>query len=420
MKKYIPQLSILFFISLVLQSCVKDKLETTYTYFEPVYKSKTEVHLGVKSTPPIALKNTGKIFIYGKYIFINEMNKGVHIIDNTNPAAPRNFSFISIPGNVDIAVKNTTLYADIYTDMLAIDISDPANAKLKKVTSNVFPERAYELGVYPDTTKYVVDWVKKQTTNKSELENKSLTPPIGIWFSSQSNALASAAPTKGVGGSMARFTIVNNYLYTVGRSSLTSFNISSSFEPVQESVRNLGWNIETIYPLKDKLFIGSQTGMFIYSIADPASPAALGSFSHACFNDPVIADDDYAYVTLRSTENTSNCWGVAAVQRNELDIVNIRNILQPSLTKIYDMAEPKGLSKDGNHLWICDGKAGLKIYDASNVQDLKLIKVIKDINPFDVICLGEIAIVVANEGFYQYDYTNINNIKLVSKIAIDK
>ena len=421
MRKYTFHFASLLVISLLLHSCVKDRLETTYTYFDPVYKSKTEVLQGIKSTQAVALNRTGKIFIYGNYVFINELNKGVHIIDNSNPSTPRNFSFISIPGNVDIAVKGNTLYADIFTDMIALDISNPSNVVLKKLTTNVFPERAYDNGVVPDSSKYVIDWIKKQTTNRSELENKNITGPPMMWFEAlQSGSFSSAAPSKGISGSMARFTIVNDYLYTVGRSSLTAFNIASPFEPVKQSIRNLGWNIETIYPLKDKLFIGSQTGMFIYSIADPANPAALGAFSHACFNDPVIADDQYAYVTLRSTENTTNCWGVAAVQRNELDIVNIQNILQPSLTKIYDMAEPKGLSKDGDHIWICDGKAGLKIYNAADVHDLKLIRKIDNINPFDVICLGTIAIVVADEGIYQYDYTNINNIKLVSKIAIEK
>ena len=219
---------------------------------------------------------------------------------------------------------------------------------------------------------------------------------------------------------MARFTIVNNYLYTVGRSYLTAFNITSSNNPVKENVNSLGWNIETIYPFKDKLFIGSQTGMFVYSITDPAKPSFLGSFSHACFNDPVIADDLYAYVTLRATTNTNPCRGAIAAQRNELDIVNISNVLQPSLVKIYDMTEPKGLSKDGDHLFICDGKAGLKIFNTANVMDIKLLKVINNINPFDVICLGGIAIVVADEGIFQYDYTNINDVKLISKIAIEK
>ncbi|MEO7767718.1 MAG: hypothetical protein ABIS01_09840, partial [Ferruginibacter sp.] len=136
--------------------------------------------------------------------------------------------------------------------------------------------------------------------------------------------------------------------------------------------------------------------------------------------DPVIADDQYAYVTLRATNETSPCWGVPAAQRNELDVVNIANILQPSLLKVYDMSEPKGLSKDGDLLFICDGKAGLKIYNAANVLDIKQLKVIANINPFDVICQSGIAIVVADEGIYQYDYTNPGDIKLISKIAVTK
>jgi hypothetical protein len=189
--------------------------------------------------------------------------------------------------------------------------------------------------------------------------------------------------------------------------------------PALENTQSPGWNIETIYPLKDKLFIGSQTGMFIFSLADPASPLLLGSFSHACFNDPVIADDKYAYITLRARTDVSFCWGTAALQRNELDIVDITNLMQPSLVKVYDMEEPMGLSKDGDHLFLCDGKAGLKIYDAADPRDLRLLSQVGDIDAFDVICQDGLAIVVAEEGIYQYDYTNINDIKLISKISAD-
>ncbi|MBC7890047.1 MAG: hypothetical protein H7Z13_19390 [Ferruginibacter sp.] len=422
MKKFSLYLCLIVAVCFITQSCVKDTLQTTYTYYLPVYKSKTEVLQSIKSAPPQQLKKTGKLFLFGQYIFINEINKGVHIIDNTNPLAPKNISFIAIPGNLDIAVKNTTLYADLFTDMVTIDIADPANIVLKKVNSGVFPERVYDNGFVPDSNQYIIDWVKHETTDKTEFEvNKSLGQPL-VWFSStiQTRNTTAGAAVVGVGGSMARFTVVNNYLYTVGRFNLTAFNIISPTNPVMENVRSLGWNIETIYPLKDKLFIGSQTGMFIYSIAVPSNPSFLGSFSHACFRDPVIADDKYAYVTLRATTDESPCWGAVAAQRNELDIVNISNILQPSLVKIYDMSEPQGLSKDGDHLFICDGKGGLKIYNAANVQDLKLLKVISNINPFDVICQAGIAIVVAGEGIFQYDYTNINNIKLISKITIDK
>ena len=422
MKKYYLQLPITIITIFFLQGCVKDSLKTTYTYYMPVYESKTQVLQNIKSAAPQPLQNTGKLFLLGNYIFINEINKGVHIIDNSNPASPKNVSFISIPGNIDIAVKNNTLYADLYTDMVTLDISNTANVSLKKVTPAVFPERDYANGFASDSTKYIVDWKKGETTDKRDLQQNELMNPSVLWTSSsqpQINASMSSGKV-GVSGSMARFTIVNNYLYTVGRSDLTSYNISTSINPVRENVKSLGWNIETIYPFKDKLFIGSQTGMSVYSIADPSNPSFLSNFSHACFNDPVIADEQYAYVTLRAVANATPCRGITAAQTNELDIVNVSNIMQPSLVKIYNMVEPKGLSKDGDYLFICDGKAGLKVYNAADVQNLKLIKTIDSINPFDIICQSGNAIVVADEGIYQFDYSNIQNIKMISKISIDK
>ncbi|MEO6721287.1 MAG: hypothetical protein ABIN67_13030 [Ferruginibacter sp.] len=420
MKKYYLQLSVTIITIFILQGCVKDHLTTTYTFFSPVYKSKAEVLQNIKSAAPQPLQNTGKLFVLGNYIFVNELNKGVHVIDNSNPASPKNISFISIPGNIDIAVKNNTLYADLFTDMVTLDISNTTNISLKKMTANVFPERDYQYGFAYDSTRYIVDWTRGETTSKRELgENTQREPVLWLTASQLSSDMAASSAKIGVSGSMARFTIVNNYLYTVGRSNLTAFNISSSINPVSENVKSLGWNIETIYPFKDKLFIGSQTGMFIYSISNPKDPSFVGSFSHACFKDPVIADDQYAYVTLRAATDGASCLGVAA-QRNELDIVNISDLMQPSLVKIYDMTEPQGLSKDGDHLFICDGKGGLKVYDASNVQDLKLIKTIGNIKPFDIICQAGNAIVVAEEGIYQFDYSNINSIKMVSKISIDK
>ncbi|MEO5891783.1 MAG: hypothetical protein ABIQ31_16165 [Ferruginibacter sp.] len=419
MKKFSLHLFLVITVSFSIQSCVKDHVQTTYTYFMPVYKAKTEVWKSIRSAAPQPLRQTGKLFLFGRYLFVNEVNKGVHIIDNINPRAPKNLSFIAIPGNLDIAVKNNTLYADLYTDMITIDISDPADIKLKKVSDRIFPERDYDNGFAPDSTKYIIDWEKKVTTDSREFTADKAIGQAGQLFSSP-QSYSNSGTVVGVSGSMARFTIVNNYLYTVSRSALTSFNISSSEDPVKELTQGLGWNIETIYPLKDKLFIGSQTGMFIYSITDPASPSFLGSFSHACFRDPVIADDQYAYVTLRATTAESACWGTPAAQRNELDIVKISDLLQPSLVKIYDMEEPKGLSKDGNYLFICDGKGGLKIYNAANVLDIKKIKVISNIKPFDVICQDGLALVVAEEGIYQYDYTNINNVNLISKISIVK
>ena len=92
MKKNMLSLPLLISLSLLLQSCMKDKLQSTYTYFLPVYKDKAEVLQDIKRQPPQALVNTGKFFLYGKFIFINELNKGVHVIDNSNPGSPKIFT----------------------------------------------------------------------------------------------------------------------------------------------------------------------------------------------------------------------------------------------------------------------------------------------------------------------------------------
>lgn len=399
------------FITMLFAGCLKDKMTKTYTIFTPVYMSKAEAFANVKSSTPQQLRETGKIYLYGPYIFLNELNKGVHIIDNTNPTNPKSVGFISIPGNIDIAVKGNTLFADLYTDLLSIDITDPLHAKLTKVVPNVFPERQFQNGFRPDSTKVIIDWMKKDTTvdwQENTVFNQCNN--CGFALSSDMANKSFALGNPGIGGSMARFAIVNDYLYAVNLYSLGVLDIKQPALPVKLSTTNIGSNIETIYPFKDKLFIGSSAGMFIYDISNATVPVRKSQFTHARACDPVVADDNYAYVTLRTG---SFCTGT----NNQLDVINVQNILAPSLVKTYPMTNPHGLSKDGNVLFLCDGKDGLKVYDASNPGDLKLLQHLKGLETYDAIAWNKKLIVVATGGLYQYDYSNPSSLQLLSKIA---
>ncbi|MCH5683804.1 hypothetical protein LWM68_05735 [Niabella sp. W65] len=84
------------------------------------------------------------------------------------------------------------------------------------------------------------------------------------------------------------------------------------------------------------------------------------------------------------------------------------------------MTSPHGLGLSGNLLFICDGTDGLKVYDITDVNDLKLVKHIKGINTFDVIPLNGVAIVSCESGIYQYDYKDPNNIRPLSTINVSK
>jgi hypothetical protein len=217
----------------------------------------------------------------------------------------------------------------------------------------------------------------------------------------------------GIAGSLARFSIVNNYLYTVNTSSLTSFNISTNTDPVRTATQQVGWNIETIYPFNNKLFIGSTNAMFIYDISNPATPVAQGQLTHIRSCDPVIADGNYAYVTLR-TGNT--CAGTV----NRLDIVNVSNVLSPSLVRTLPLTNPYGLTKDNNLLFICDGTGGLKMYDATDPVNISLKKQISNMETYDAIALNGNLLVVAKDGLYQYAYSYPDNLSLKSKISVNR
>ena len=410
---------LLIFLIIGLTACIKDncKEQRTYTFYEAVYKTKAAVREDIKSGASRQVENPGKINVHGKYIFLNEIDKGIHVIDNTNPSQPKNVAFIAIPGNMDLAIKGNTLYADLYTDLIAIDISDPANVKLTKVVESIFPYRYWGNGFVATNNgdQIITDWVRRDTTvtESCERQNWLMEGRADVFFAAQSNNSSASASPIGVGGSMARFTIMSDRLYTVGYSNLDVFNIVNANDPKPANRLNIGWNIETIYPFKNKLFIGSMTGMFIYNVSNPDAPVAAGQFNHARTCDPVIADDDYAYVTLRSG---TTCQGFT----NQLDIVKLNNITDPVLQKTYPMKNPHGLSKDGNLLFICDGDAGLKLYNVSDVMNLQLITEINNIDAYDVIAMNKIALVVAKDGLYQYNYTNTADIKLLSKIVVAK
>lgn len=400
---------------LLFTACVKDKCTRTYTFYEPVYKTSAEVRANIKSNAPREVERPGKLFIRGNYIFLNEIDRGIHIIDNTFPAAPKNIAFIDIPGNVDVAVKGNTLYADAYVDLVAIDISNPLNVAAKKFIDNAFPFRRYSGGFEVDSGKVIVDWIKKDTTVTVDCDRGGFWGACrGCFYAMEAMAGGtnkSATPFgAGISGSMARFSIINNYLYTVTKDKLNVFDIAVSNNPQFSNIVNIGWDIETIYPFKDKLFIGSNTGMFIYGTQNAASPNKLGTFSHVRTCDPVIADDRYAYVTLRSG---TTCMGFT----NQLDVLNIDNIMNPMLVKTYGLTNPHGLSKDGDILFICDGKDGIKVFNAANPENLQPIKHITNIETYDVIAYNNVALVVAKDGLYQFSYADLGNIKLLSKIG---
>ena len=103
-----------------------------------------------------------------------------------------------------------------------------------------------------------------------------------------------------------------------------------------------------------------------------------------------------------------------------LDVVDVSELSNPRQLKSYTMFNPHGLGIDNSTLFICDGEEGLKVYDASNPLMIKnnMIARFPEINAWDVIPVNNLLIMIGVEGIYQYDYSDLNNIELLSTLPI--
>ena len=209
-----------------------------------------------------------------------------------------------------------------------------------------------------------------------------------------------AASNNGAGGSLARYSIVGNYLYLVNRNHLDVYDCTDLAKPTFRSSSLVGFDIETIYPYNNKLFIGAASGMYVYSLADPANPKREGSVTHIRSCDPVVANDSVAYVTLRSFGTT--CGSSQSV----LNVYDVKQLQQPKLIKTVVMTSPYGLGIQKNALYVCDGNNGLSVFDISKGYEPAIVGTIKGEVFFDVIPYNDILICYIEKGITFFDIKN--------------
>jgi hypothetical protein len=403
---------------LLLPGCLKDHVKESYQLYEPVYALKSSVLAGINGDAGTPVSQTGQIYVKGSYVYLNDPGKGIHIIDNSDPANPVQTAFLNIPGNLNIGIRNNILYADMYADVLSIDISNVHQVKVLGILRSFFSTRVF----VSDTNYVIASWILKDTSvtvvpqgfvlipNTNYLTYSNAVP--GYYALAAAAASSGSASGTGTAGSTAVMTLVGDYLYAIPEEhSLGVVHIADSTNPTQVSYGMAGFDLETIFPIRDKLLLGSKEGVYVYSISSPAAPAQLGEFTHGTACDPVIANSSYAFVTLHTG---TYCGGAA----NELDILNAADISNATLIKSYPMNSPTGLCLDGSLLFVCD-ETVVKVFDASNPDNLQLLSEVSVNNPSDVIAANHVMMVVAADGLHQFDYTDPGHVVALSYLPVN-
>ncbi|HTF20593.1 MAG TPA: hypothetical protein VK658_21120, partial [Chryseolinea sp.] len=318
--------------------------------------------------------------------------------------------------------------ADSFVDLVALDVTSAVSVHEVGRMAGVFKHYTV-MGMTADVNCCVItSWKEMSSVSVTQSECGFVAQPWGGFYYNSGVAMmadaASALSSKtaiapgngsgpGVGGSLARFTVSNDHLFLLDGSEVISVNVNNEQDPVESKRTVINWDMETIFPHKDKLFIGARTGMHIVDISTPESPTFVSTYQHITSCDPVVVDDKYAYVTLR-TGNTCQ------MGSNLLEVIDIENPAQPTLVRSFPMTNPHGLGIDENTLFLCDGDDGLKAFDASDVMTMgdKMIAHYKGINATDVIPFNNLLMMIGEDGIFQYDYSDPKNIKLLSQIGL--
>lgn len=347
-----------------------------------------------------------KIHLSGDLLIRTIPGEEIALYSIANPSDVEELGAITIEGNHDIATADNYLYADQGKTLQVYDIADPAAPKFVSEVADVFE---YD----PPTAEANSNGTSAESRQERIARNRGEVGGMSgcgsgcggaedgrVMASSQSNSSGTTtASGTGLGGSMTRFVVVEDFLYCVDGDQVKIYSIEDRTAPKFVRTVTMEGGLETVYRSDDHLFVGGRQGMYIYSVSDPADPEKISTFSHITSCDPVVVDGDRAYVTLRGG---NGCGG----QLNQLEVIDISDITAPVRVKTIPMKSPYGLAAKNGIVMVCDGEAGMKTLQIDGTAGAARCDGVQGITPYDVIWHNDLAVITAKEGFWLYDASN--------------
>ena len=406
---------------MVLTGC-EDVVHQKYFMYEPVYTDSVSFRKPAIFGSAKSIDEVGQIYYYNNILFVVENDFGIHFIDNSNPESPNNVGFLEVTGCTGLSIRGNNMYVNSFVDLIVFDISNMNNPVEINRFKDVFPyampvmDHNYPIATIDKNLGVVTSW---NIVEKKEKVEDNVVVWNNCWNCFQEDFMTinfeassgTASTSSGTAGSITKFTIVNNHLYVMDGFSIHPFNISNPAAPTASVPVGVWGNVETLFPYEDYIFMGTPTGMLIYGTENPDYPTFISQLSHARGCDPVVVQNDYAYVTVRSG---GPCGGGV----DQLDVIDISNISSPVLVGEFELKNPHGLGISGNRLFVCDGKSGLKVFDATNPVNCgdNLLETFENVQATDVIPVNGLLMMIGEDGIYQYDYSDETEVELLSKI----
>ena len=144
--KYIP---LIFSIIVLLISCSdKNNGLGKVDAYVPVYANSQDA-TQISWQSPQAIVNGGKIATIGNRVYQVEADKGIHVIDISNPSAPVKVGFIKNSLCRELSLKGNYIYTNNLTDLVVLNVGSSNTVTVTSRISNAFPDLALQ---YPPVT----------------------------------------------------------------------------------------------------------------------------------------------------------------------------------------------------------------------------------------------------------------------------
>lgn len=395
--------------SVYADMCQEESSWYSYYQYTPVYQTRADFEKRIVATADsVPLLNMGKLMVQGNYKYVTDVNRGVHIYDDTDPAHPKKVAFINIPGTLDIALKNHTLLANAYSALVAIDITTPTEAKLQSLLPNAFPPIYVGNAPIMDSVGNVAIAWRLDTIETCYGYYDYITG--GAENTATDGKGSSSSTVLGQNASLSRFAISEQWLYTVDSYSMRLFDISNESAPAKGNIVNTtAWDLETIFRSDSVLYVGAMSGLYVYvHNGNSTAPTFASQFTHVTSCDPVVVQNGIAYVTLRSEGNRCNNGS------NELIILDVQDPYKIDSIGGLALTNPRGLAIEDSTLFVCEGNYGLTVIDVKTPAQPHIVNQERGAQPDDVIANGGILTLIGTAGIWRYDYSDRENLVRLS------
>ncbi|HPH01986.1 MAG TPA: hypothetical protein PK297_03440 [Spirochaetota bacterium] len=220
------------------------------------------------------------------------------------------------------------------------------------------------------------------------------------------------------GGSLARFAVAGDYLYTLRSGRIKVFQlrggIASPVDPLSLGEYSTAWDIETIHSALGNLFMGAASGVHVYSLSNPEAPVRIGGLTHVRARDPIVVEEPYAYVTLRD----GNFSDGGPLSR--LEVLRLNDLTNMERIRTIGVGAPYGLAAKSGYVYVCDRENGVLVYSqpATNTLAGPGAK-IGGIDPRDAIIRDSTLLVNGRGEVLLYSIAEPLQPVLLSKIVIE-